>query len=219
VEAYLYLTPRLAVLLGTGYIRAWRGPEASRMTVERNPSPIISDLSLDMKIRAVPVYLGLRYDIPLAGNMGIFLKGCAGYYFAGYSRLSREDLSGVEPGGYDWYTYQEDGRSGGFGFQAGAGFEYRLNRVLGFVIECSGRLAKISGFNVDYSDEYSYGPSGSGSGTLYYYEYRDQVSGNWYPTTTVAENPLPEDAMTRNVREAAFDLSGFAVKAGVKISF
>lgn len=216
-EACLYLVPRLAVVLGAGYIKAWRGPETNRQTVEWTAYQFTSDFSQDMRITAIPILLGLKYDFRLADKIGFFLKACVGYYFANYSRISREDQSGANKG-YDWYTYQEDGRSSGFGFQGGLGFEYRLNRNLALVIEGCGRYAKIDGFNVDYKDAYSYGLSRSGSGTLYYYEYFDLEFNKWYPGIGVRKSAPSNDPTLRNVREAVFDFSGFALRAGIKIS-
>lgn len=214
-EVCLYLDPRLAVVLGTDYIRAWTDPKTSRQTVDWTPYQVTSVFSMDTRINAIPILLGLKYEILLSDKIGIFLKGCVGYYFANYSGISREDQSGADKG-YDWYIYKEEGRSGGFGFQGGLGFEYRVNRKLALVIEGCGRHANIDGFKVDYRDEYSYGLSRSGSGTLYYYEWQDLPTGKWYPSMTVMKDAA-SDPMMRNVREAVIDLSGFAFRAGIKI--
>jgi len=214
-EASFSLVPRLAVVLGTGYIRAGKGPEANQQTVEYPAYQVTSKFSWDMNMHAVPVLLGFRIDILPEGKIGFFLKACFGYFFAKYSIISREDQSGSNRG-YDWYSYEEDGRSGGFGFQGGLGFEYRLNRILAFVIEGCGRYAKIDGFKVDYKDAYSYGLSRSGSGGLYFYEYFDR--NTWYPTMSVRKDSPTNDPNVRNSRQAVFDFSGFALRAGIKIS-
>lgn len=215
VEACLSLAPRLAVILGSGYARAGTRPETSQVTIEWNPT-YTSVRSLDAKMGVVPIFLGLKYDISAAGKVGFFIKGSFGYYFARFSELHREDLEGDDLDWY-WYTFKSDSRGGGFGFQGGLGFEYRANRHLAFILEGCGRYARIRGFEADYRDEYSYGLSRSGSGTLYYYEYNELVTEKWYPNITIWTAPLSDDPTVRNVREAAIDFSGFALRAGFKI--
>ncbi len=121
--------------------------------------------------------------------------------------------------GYETEFLKANGH--GIGVSGGFGFEFNLMPAVAIFLEGSGRYVKAANFEAeqDYSvRDGSFIFDEQYSGNLYFLEFYWPYTDRWYPSRAVqSEKPL--DSYFRNVREASIDLSGFAVRAGLKIQF
>ena len=157
-----------------------------------------------------------------------------------YSLCSRSRTNLLVGLGLGWYTgkmtenyantdFQSDGKTYfgslywsvhnnfSLGFQGGVGLEYGVTENLSMVVEVQGRFARVGSLkgkecvmtNNSLSEQ---------AGTLYYYRWAWFGSGPWYPRLSVSESP-PEGGIGsfKGVREARLDLSGFALRIGLRM--
>jgi hypothetical protein len=192
-DVIIYLNSRLGINIGSGYISGKRGPDANKITYYL---PWESGTNtLDMQISAIPVKLGVYYCLSRSSKFRLFLSGGIGYYFAKIS----EDMKSKWDG--NWIDgYQES--------------KFDITKSIAFVVEGSGRYAKITDFEGDYDATNSFGVNTSTQGGLYYYERL--TSYGYVPYIGIQEEP-PSGPNYRKVRKATVDLSGFTVKIGIKI--
>ncbi len=204
-DLMIYLTPRFGISLGAGYILGKKNTGEVTMT---SPSRNISETD-ENQISAIPVLVGLFYNLPISSRSRIFIQAGGGYYLAKYSQSGEFDETGSYNLSEDW---TKNATSHSLGFHGGLGLEFDLARNVAFVIEGYGRYARISEFKGDWNYKNSFGYSEIGHGSLYYWEWCE------LPTVDMAEE-LPSSSDIKNGREARIDFSGFAVRAGIKIVF
>lgn len=147
--------------------------------------------------------------------MTAYAKAGIGYYFGRmtYTARTEETLLGITV----WDQNDGEATAGGLGFQGGLGLEYPLSTTFALFIEAAGRYVSLKDWSVENDYSTAWG-SEHETGKFWYGEELDSALGKYYPTLQMSE-AKPADADWRNVREAAFGFSGFALKAGVKISF
>jgi len=204
-EFILHLGSRIAVGIGTGYIRG-KVADTSETLVDE-----IRALNFqDFRVRAIPLKAKGYYILPISPKARIALGGGLGYYFTRFTRFYRR-----EPGTGYWIESDMSGNGAGFGVEGGVSFEYAIKNNISIIIDGSGRYAKISGITGkrDRNDSNNWSDSIEGS---YFALERERSPGVWSPVVNIATTP-PSEVGTRNVRDAAIDLSGFAIKVGLKI--
>ncbi len=206
-ELTIALSSRFGISIGSGYILGVRGKDSNKM-VGNFPTDE-SIYTLDVKISAIPIKLGVYYYFPLTSQACFSINAGAGYYFAKWSLVFHGEWK------TDWNTRDDQADGKGIGFHGGIGFEFYITHNVALVLEGQGRFAKIDGFE-GVSNTIRAGGVDPTSGKLYYYESLHLGTGQWYPMVRIwDEKPTWE----RNVREANVDFSGFAIRAGMKISF
>ncbi len=211
-DAILYLTPQFGISLGTGYVRGgtlfgsgnWAVSSSSTKEAEVN----------DLAASAVPIKIGIYYTFSSAfasqGKSSSYVFAGIGIYSANYSRSTNYTYQTY----YD--NYSETCTASGIGFYAGWGGESWINPNFAFIYEISGRYASIGGFSGTWQESDN-GTTSSGSGKLYYAEWLDSGTGNWYPWTWMTAD-VPSGSGYRNVREAKIDFSGISFRFGIKIN-
>lgn len=192
-DVIFYLTPRLGISLGSGYIYGNKAKNENKVIL------LDQTYAYGMEMSAIPARLGVYYSLPISSWGQFFLNGGVGYYFAKWSES------------VDWMasTTDQEAKGSGIGFHGGMGFEFRLVSHFALILEGQGRYVKIGGFEGEKSNFIE--------GTLNYYEIQFGASGKWYPKVDVIDGLIP--AGVRNLREAKVDFSGFTVRAGIKINF
>ncbi len=192
-DVIFYLSPRLGISLGSGYIYGNKIKDANKVILS------VWTYAYGMKMSAIPVRLGVCYSLPVSSRIRIFLNGGVGYYFAKWSES------------IDWMasTIDQEAKASGIGFHGGLGFEFKLVSRFALVLEGQGRYAKIGEFKGKTLD--------SIEGTLYYYE--NPSMGNWYPKVGIVDIDGFMPVGVRNLRKAEVDFSGFTLRAGIKIAF
>lgn len=190
-DVIFYLSPRLGISLGSGYIYGNKAKDANKVIL------LDQTYAYGMKMSAIPVRLGVYYSFPISSWGRFFLNGGVGYYFAKWSES------------IDWVasTTDQEAKGNGIGFHGGVGFELKLVSHFALIFEGKGRYVKIRGFEGKKLDFIE--------GTLNYYE--SQILGKWYPKVDVIDGLTPIGI--RNLREAKVDFSGFTFRAGIKINF
>jgi len=187
--------------LGSGWIQAAKGADTNVMTVSY-AGEAMGSLTLDMTVRAIPVSLNAIYRLPVSDKISFTLSGGASYYFADFNHsiavnlMSEVDSTDVKSSGH------------GLGVQAAAGLELALGKNIFLLANVEGRMAKISSFKGDVSQN---GKVVSTGNTAYYYE-QDGLGAIEFAKTK------PTDPTYKNVRESKLDLSGVALRVGIKIA-
>jgi hypothetical protein len=212
-DAVLYLTPQFGVSLGTGYVRGGTLFGSGNQIITGDTTKETD--SNDVAASAIPIKLGIYYTFQSVfvptGKSSSYLFCGIGLYSATYSATEKWTYQA------SYSNYTEASKSSGIGFYGGWGSESWINPNFAFVFEIFGRYANIGGFKGDWQLDDN-GHMSSGSGTLYYFEWLDSSSGNWYPSTMLTTTP-PSGTTFRNVREAKIDFSGLGLRVGIKINF
>jgi hypothetical protein len=211
-ELILNLSPHLGVALGAGYFQA-----SKKSSLSYNFWIISAEDTLHPKINVIPFTLGIYYNFHLSRLLVLNLNAGLGYY---WGKLKWEDQYTFEVQGLsDRGTEKWNASKGTIGFQGGLGIDFHLTSHLALVFEGFGRYAKLKGLSGDWTLE-GKDTSGSyresGERALWYFELSSETGK--YPMVGLYEE-RPESSSFLNVHEAAINLSGFSVRAGVKFTF
>jgi hypothetical protein len=204
-------TRNFGVSFGIGYLRK---ADDTRVAAEIEG---LAGISLDWTTtyKVIPLKLSGYYFFKVGSKMTAYAKAGIGYYFGRmtYTVRTEETLLGITV----WDQSAGEATAGGLGFHGGVGVEYPLSTAFAFFIEAAGRHVSLKDWSVEnnYSTAWE---SESETGTFWYAEELDTALGKYYPTLQMHE-VRPADPDLRNVRAADLQFSGFALKAGVKISF
>jgi len=204
-ELLFFITPRLSLGLGAGYLYSDVNEKKAEVTVER-PTGTLNQV-FPMTVSAYPVTLSGYYFVPLMSNVRLFFRGGFGFVWAKYvNREGRKSLTATK---YNYFELQKASASDSI-IVGGIGLMYDSDIGVRFFIEGTARLAKIRGF----SGENELGIEG----TLYYYEEYSSDLDFWQAKAKImAEKPSGADF--RSVSEAVVDFSGFSAKIGFMIRF
>jgi opacity protein-like surface antigen len=185
-----------------------------------DPETIKSDSRVEFipEIKAaMPLGLNLYYSLCSGSRMNLLVNLGLGWYTGKMS--DNYIASDFQSDGKIYFgtSYQAVENKFSLGFEGGLGLEYGVTDELALVVEVQGRFARISSLkgkecvmvNNSLSEQ---------TGTLYYYKWAWFGSGPWYPVISVSESP-PEGGIGsfKDVREARLDLSGFALRLGLRM--
>lgn len=203
------ITPTLGIGVGAGYMRSSAN---SLMTYTEDLMSV--DITADAKLSAMPIRLGLFLDVPMGGKLNLTASAGAAYYLG----LKLDATQGLEFDTDDWMRQNVVGteRSGAdIGFHGSLGFEYKLSPMVGFVVEAVGRYAKFKNFDtVTGTFDSSEGTPETTEGVLYI--VTDTIGTQEISMFVVSDTP---PIGIDGVREPKFDLSGFSLRAGIRIHF
>lgn len=155
------------------------------------------------KIEALPIRAFISYYV----LPSFYVKSGIEYYFAKcayFYRFQREEQQG-------------EAEAQGLGILGGIGYELKLSSFFSFIVEATGRYARIKGFKGKNTTIDSTGQEYTEEGTLYLYRVRTTGESS-YPLLFIREKK-PTEANVFNAREAIIDFSGFSLKTGLKIKF
>ena len=209
-DLMIFLSRRLGIILGTGYIYA-HGPEGKNK-ITRSVTDGTWTISFDDKAAAIPVRLGLFGIIPLFSAARIILNAGAGYYFAEWSNTFKREGRDI------WINDYQKAKGSGIGYQGGVAFEFDIFRNVSFIIETGGRYAKIRNFKGDFKHQDSEGNAQYLSGDLDFYEYYSSYVSRWFPWIAIQKHEFSE-SIIRGYRKGSIDFSGLSVRSGIKIQF
>jgi hypothetical protein len=195
------LSTHIFISIGADYLL---GEKESSIEFQRGS--IIDTLTTHPKFEAIPIRLAVSsYLYPsFYAKIGVeyYLAQC----FYNY-QIQREDFK------EEW---QGEAKAQDFGFMGGLGFDWRLSSAFSFIIEVTGRYAKISGFEGEDHHIDSTGLNATEKGKLYFYQ-GSLTGGNSYPLLFIREKK--PTAWVSDLREAVIDFSGLSIKTGIKIKF
>jgi opacity protein-like surface antigen len=214
-EFIMNLTENFGIGIGAGYIRR---KEKSESSVKAAPFFNLT-FSGEPEITAIPIKLSAHYFFPVTSQVNVFLNGGIGYYFGKINYHLRSDIQVLdEP--------EESGKIEGevkdnaLGFHGGIGVEYNVAKNIAFFVEGAGRYAKLKDWEGDETQTLDSQIAEQKSGTLWYYEglVSDFGTEKYYSSFELQEGKLTWPDI-RNVRKAEGDLSGFSLRAGIRIKF
>jgi hypothetical protein len=214
-EIQVRIMPFLAVGVGLGRLSVEKNDNRMEMAL---PPPVRHQVqSEDSRISAMPIFVNLYYLKPVFHSGILFAKLGAGYYITQWREKGRYDEDTFEKSPW-WREWRLDAKANGLGVQGGIGLEYSLIRRLSLTFEVFGRFCKVSGFKGDGVVWRSYDPASSSypGGTLYYYEWKDALTSDWYADVNLRTD-VPGGENERHVRKAEVDLSCIGAKLGLVI--
>ena len=205
------ITPNIGVGLGAGFMR-----NSSRSLATWTLNTTEYTITAEPALSAIPIRLGAFFTFPLAGQD----QPDRGYRrgLLHRAQVRRHAKAGNQPD----RLVGDVGRQPdvGFlplGFHGSLGLEYMVSPKMGLFVEAAGRYAKLKNFaEVTGISNSSGGSSSTTDGKLY---IETQIDPNYpFSMFTVEETPPVDDADT-TYREPKFDLSGFSLRAGIRIRF
>jgi opacity protein-like surface antigen len=166
---------------------------------------------------AMPLGVSLYYSLYSGPRMNLLVNFGLGWYTG---KMSDNCIaSDFQSDGKIYFGtfYQSVENNFSLGFQGGLGLEYGFTDELALVVEVQGRFARISSLKgkecVMVNNSLS-----EHTGTLYYYKGAWFGTGPWYPQLSVSETPPGGGIGSfKDVREARLDLSGFALRLGLRM--
>ena len=171
-----------------------------------------------VEVRAVPIRLGVLYTLPPNRSLKVVVNGGLGFYPTDFLLNWRFDV--VNSGSVTRATEVDTQASGtGVGYHGGVAVEFSLVERIGVFFEGQGTYAKVDGLEGSAEGTFSYRPSTTEDGTLYYSEL--EATGSLdrnLPIISLANEPPSFDGLT-GVREAEVNLNGVRLMGGVRIRF
>ncbi len=206
------VSKRVSLDIGSGYIYSKK--PRNQLVMESSFSTITS--VLNHTIKAIPVTLGIHFEIPLSTNSRFCLFSGFGLYFSKFLETGEEQLD-LKTGkkGYS-HSWKADSKATGLGGFVGWGYEFDILKELTLLLEANARYAKISGFSGISHDKFN-NAEWEDDLELRYYEFYNSYLDDTYKALNL---PNAERGFELSVlRDAVIDLSGFSVKVGFKINF
>jgi len=195
--------PRLFLSAGLEY---FRGSSASLVTYTNGVTT--STLSVTPAFNALPLKFGfvfyptdfLYFKI---GAMYTFARASYAYHFID---------------GPFWQDWAGQATAGGLGVYGGLGLEIPAGRTFSFILEASSQFMPVTGLTGSgtFQDSTLQNPA-TETGTLYSYDGKPTLLDS-FPLVFI-RSKLPTEGGVENAREAKLDLTGLALRAGIKVKF
>jgi opacity protein-like surface antigen len=215
------LNSKFALSAGIGYIYgknkiifSFVGP----FPFDTRVFPNKQDYVISLEIKNVPLELGIYYTLPFHSRINLFLNGGLGYYFSKVI-LYKCHYSASYGLLMVYYSKEEkfELNSKSFGFYGGIGLEYNIANNLALVLEVKGRYARANPQGKKISSWFE-GPWTIEEGNLYIGERNLLYEGyGEHCPDLIFSKSKPIGDEFQNMREAILDLSGFSLRAGIRI--
>ena len=222
-EILYYLRSDMGIGLGFGYSRISKDSEVDYESVTESNSISVRE-RLSPGFTVMPISINFHYFRPISAKLTLDFSAGPSLYIAKLGWSDTVDLSLRLPndttqvfGGTDQFIFTSAARLG-FGVQIGVGIEYAFSSRLAAVFSVAGRLASVSGFKGDWTEEgsgdfWNFSDNGANSSAWYY----DWNAGQKTYGQLAFQDDIPSGTMVSNARPAKLGLSGFTVSVGVKI--
>jgi hypothetical protein len=202
VEIAYRVSPRLAIGLGTDFIRASADGEMTFTDML-----LTETLATKPSVRGVPVKLSVRFY----PGAGFYLRGALGVYAVKAGYLFRRE------GTDSWEQWKGSASASGFGGEAAFGGEWAVAPSTALFAEAGFRMASFGGLTGESVYTNSANDRVTESGRLYYVR-RTGADDGIYPMVLVAASAPDEPDIVAS-RRARVNLSGTSVRAGVRFRF
>ncbi len=202
IELSYKVSPWLSIGLGVDYF--WGG---NRGQVEFTDGVFSETLQTRPSARAVPVKLSARFY----PGKGFYIRGSLGVYFVKAGYLYRLERAAA------WQQWEGTATGHGLGGEAAFGGDWEIGRNTAFFVEAGFRLARFQGLSgrdvyTNADDE-----TLTEEGILYFFR-KVGADTRAYPHLFIGDSKLAEEGVTDS-RRADINLSGTAVKAGIRFRF
>lgn len=165
------------------------------------------------RLKAFPLFANLHYSVPLNGRMMLRITGGAAYYFG--SLKGNKGYQADHSYGYGETArkeYDVDASSNSLGAQPGLGVDIKLMRNMSLTVEGSYRFLKFKDLKGTKTEDNSPLPACY----LWHAEYEDASQVKHHDS---AFQPEPSNNPPWFWRRAEYNLSGLALKVGIKYEF
>lgn len=195
--------------VGIGYIQRNNESEFGLTT------PYFWNYSFAIKpnLTANPINVSVYYFTSGIFPLKLFFYGGVGCYFGKITNTTRIVTHNF------WSKADFDVKDRAFGFHGGVGLEFKLISKCVLFIEGRTRYCKLKSWEGEETYQDSDGFKDLRRGTLWYFEKQDPITGMWYLTISMDIGGIPESSDIRNVKKFEADLSGFSLRAGIRIRF
>lgn len=191
----------------------YRGPFPFNLPTDNIQNYIISP-----RFKIMPLKLGTYHTLPLHSRINLFFNTGIIYYFSNFLLYKVHWSSGFGPE-FIIYTKEEkyDVSANGLGFYGGIGFEYNIANNLALVLEVQGRYARVNPKGERTSSWWEE-PWIKEEGYLYIGERNlmNEGYGKYCPDLIISKSRSSGDEF-QNIRKAVLDLSGIALRVGIRI--
>jgi len=204
-ELIFSLTSRLGVGLGIGYLQARKESTIEIADSEDYAEPThFYTRILRPRVEAVPLTLGILYDIWTGGRFNLEVSSGIGLYFGkvGLGDSWTEKGSSLS----DQTTWE--GTSQAIGFHVGLGMELHLSQSTSLIVDVLGRYGRLRNIKGDLMEN----GATTKNAVLWYCEQ------GAYPLIII-DDSAPPDWRYGSIRKGEVDLSGASVRVGIKIKF
>ncbi len=199
LELVYQLTPHFSLSLGNGYSSRMLQAKTQKFSPAEGSSYIYEyTFYPEINSQIVPFCFSAIYSLPVSSSFQINIKGGIGYYYGNFESVSKflRSIPGQEPVDREFRPSNFDGKGHGVGFHWGTGFDVDLSEHLILIIE--GLYTKVKFKNFESSvklDEkqllFSKFVINTETNTLEFFDYYS----------------------------SEFDLTGFSLRAGLKLAF
>ena len=210
------ITPRWEVAVGLGMIQDRLLKNFLKTKYLRRTNEVYQ---IGMSVKTLPLQLMCRYQLGRTGGFSYGVYGAILFHFASWHM--RTDFSQLAANGAIVYMNAEveDASGQGVGFAAGGRCAWKLDEIITFTVDLSGRYAPLR--NLSGWRKYSYRGQVGGpvtpSGDLWFYEYFNTGLGKWSWELGIGGRPVGPG--TRNISRAKVDFSGLALRIGLLFRF
>lgn len=195
-------SPRLTFGVGADYLRGANGDR-----IELSDPLLSENVSTKPSLRGVPVKVMVRF---YPGG-GFYLRGALGLYSVKAGYFFRHE------GAATWEQWKGSATASGLGGEAAFGGEWEIAPRTIFFAEAGLRIASFGGLTGRNEYENSDGETSLEPGTLFF--FRKTAGGEQsYPLIFVRETAPAEEGVV-DVRRAKINISGTAVRVGVRYRF
>jgi hypothetical protein len=204
-ELIFNLTSRLGIGLGIGYIQAHQESTIEIADSEDYTEPThFYTRILRPRVEAIPLTLGLLYDVWTGGRFNLEVSSGIGLYLG---KVGLDD-SWTEKGSSLSGQTTWEGTSQAIGFHVGLGMELYLSQRTSFLVDVLGRYGRLRNIKGDLME------NGATTKDAFLW-YCEQGA---YPLIIIDDSPPPAWRYG-SIRKGEVDLSGVSVRVGVKIKF
>lgn len=201
----VHLSSRVALSLSSGFVHFELSEKDISLVVKKETETYV--YSRPTKASAIPISLNLSYFHPLSAKLRFYFKAGGGLLFGRY--IDREASRRQVDLKYVYPAYQNATATSPL-LQAGGGLHFQPEASMGFFIEFSYRLVRMTAFE---------GKNKAGAqGPLEYYEEYLPQFDFWQPRVVIL-TAEPDPQLTRSKQRAVVDFSGFSVKIGITAKF
>ena len=206
-DVIVRLSRRIAIVGGVGSIESSSAGLIENAVVYGNYQSATRN-STALRLRAIPLRLGVQYTHPLGRRVRLGMEGGAGVYFTHLSWSHHLDVRGRTS---DWMS---ETRGLGLGFHGGVWVDVGLSDRLGLVFGVEGVRANIAGFRGFREGTFSYRSPIRDDGTLRLSEtpwgarFLVVGDGSWLNDRYGPITPI---------REASVGLGGLRISSGLRI--
>jgi hypothetical protein len=210
------ITPRWEVAVGMGQIQDSLLKNTLKTSYQHRANEVYQ-IGLSVKTR--PLQLICRYQLGRRAGFSYGVYGAILFHFASWSMRTDFKQLAANGGVVAMSAEVEEASGQGVGFSAGGRCAWKMDDIVSFIVDLSGRYAPLR--TLSGQRKYSYRGQVGGPVTcraeLWFYEFYNTGIGRWSWELGIGGRPVGPG--TRHVSRAKVDFSGMALRIGLLFRF